>query len=196
MPSKEETKELMMDVSPRGQPIPPDVMAAAENSIAGDSKRSEFYAVDQDRDEQGRFADEGKSGDAALAHKELTSKRGGWFHVAQNFYGKEYPEGVVSVEMRPDRALEKPYTEDRTMHVAFIGVDKKNRGKGLASKALKELTDMADKHGIPMTLDVQSQGGLSAKQLYAWYGRHGFKRQPYLMQPEKLSESMVRMPKK
>lgn len=72
MPTEEETKQLVANSSPRGQPIPPGEMELAK-SIAGDTKRSEFYAVDQDRDEHGRFEDEGK--------------------------GKEYPKaGVITAE--------------------------------------------------------------------------------------------------
>jgi hypothetical protein len=46
--------ELLKHVSPRGQPVPQDVL----DSIAGDSTHK-FYSEDQPRDDHGRFTDEG-----------------------------------------------------------------------------------------------------------------------------------------
>ncbi len=40
MPSKEETKELAKDTSKRGQPIPSEILAEAEKSIAGDTSEN------------------------------------------------------------------------------------------------------------------------------------------------------------
>jgi len=54
------------------------------------------------------------------------------------------------------------------------------RGSGHASKALRTLTGLADKHGVPLTLIPQPTAsggagkGLSKDQLEGWYGRHGF----------------------
>jgi hypothetical protein len=74
--SEEETKALIAETSKRGQPIPPEVLEAAE-TIAGDSI-TKFYAADQARDDHGRFEDEGggeapsvevvKSQAASVAH--------------------------------------------------------------------------------------------------------------------------------
>lgn len=66
------------------------------------------------------------------------------------------------------------------------------KGAGEASKALKFLTDLADKHKVPLTLDVEpiknagAEGkNLTRAQLTAWYKRHGFVG----------SGEMIRMPK-
>ena len=54
------------------------------------------------------------------------------------------------------------------------------RGRGAASKVLRELVTLADRHGVIMFLSPKAfgmrEGGLSSKQLRDWYGRHGFKR--------------------
>jgi len=53
-----------------------------------------------------------------------------------------------------------------------------NQGQGLASGAIKELTDLADRYGVPIALTPGQpeggSGGLSNKQLKDWYGRNGF----------------------
>jgi hypothetical protein len=69
----------------------------------------------------------------------------------------------------------------KVIHLSFITTfTPKNSGS--ASKALKWLTDLADKHGVAMDLIASpvkhagSDGGknLSKAQLVAWYKRHGF----------------------
>jgi hypothetical protein len=51
------------------------------------------------------------------------------------------------------------------------------RGKGRASKALKKLTILADKHGVSLILDPKpfgSREGLNRRDLGDWYKRNGF----------------------
>lgn len=54
------------------------------------------------------------------------------------------------------------------------------RGKGAASRALRQITDLADRHGVTLELGAKPYpaGGagkpLSATQLKRWYARHGF----------------------
>ena len=66
----------------------------------------------------------------------------------------------------------------RGVHLSSIASS--DRGSGHASKALRTLTGLADKHGVPLTLIPQptdSGGagkGLSKDQLAGWYGRYGF----------------------
>src|SRR5574343_468358 len=59
----------------------------------------------------------------------------------------------------------------------------KQKGAGEASKALKWLTDLADKHQVPIDLAVSpiknagAEGkSLNKAQLTAWYKRNGFKK--------------------
>lgn len=75
--------------------------------------------------------------------------------------------------------------------INIIATDQSVRGKGEASKALKEITDYADKNGETIYLSANDatigfKKGLNKKQLEDWYGRHGF---------EKVESIMVRKPK-
>tara|TARA_Y100000310_G_C20647170_1_gene797293 strand:- start:120 stop:590 length:471 start_codon:yes stop_codon:yes gene_type:complete len=51
--------------------------------------------------------------------------------------------------------------------------------KGFASKVMKQIVALADKHQVPMTLDAVpfGQETLSTKELEAWYRRSGFDRE-------------------
>ena len=50
-------------------------------------------------------------------------------------------------------------------------------GKGYASKVMNQLVALADKHGVPMSLDPKPFGKktLGVKELKGWYRRVGFK---------------------
>lgn len=111
-----------------------------------------------------------------------------WIGLGGAFYGMDMGSGVVSVEFRPGSS---------GWRLGFIGTSPESRGKGLASKALKQITDAADKAGVAMTLSVGPQGksGLTKAKLFKWYERNGFVRQPYYMQRDKLSDDMIRHPK-
>lgn len=63
------------------------------------------------------------------------------------------------------------------------------QGSGGGSKAIRLLTELADKHGVELTLTPQANGpkGLSDEQLHSWYTRNGFKDDEY--------GDMVRKPK-
>jgi len=130
--------------------------------------------------------------DAKKSWEDLVSKEG-WFYFGNGFMARTYPEGNVTLEFRP--------SSDNTWRLSFITTPEAERGKGLASRVLKEITDEADAKGIKMTLDVdpQDEGGLSTDQLFDWYARNGFERVPYTMQDSsrevQLSDSMERIPK-
>jgi len=94
------------------------------------------------------------------------------FQLEGPLFVRRFKEGNVNLEMKPF---------DGNWHLAFIGTAEKYRGKGLASKALKEILHFADKHGVAITgtVDQQGSGGLTNYQLHAWYKRHGFIRERY-----------------
>jgi len=50
-------------------------------------------------------------------------------------------------------------------------------GEGYASQVMNKLVDLADKHGVPMSLDPKPFGSekLGVKDLKSWYRRAGFK---------------------
>lgn len=62
------------------------------------------------------------------------------------------------------------------MTINRINVPQDARGGGEASKALKEILRQADEEGVTvfLTADPVGSGGLSRRQLEAFYGRHGF----------------------
>lgn len=69
---------------------------------------------------------------------------------------------------------------DQEVHLKSI-MSFEEKGAGQASKALKFLTDLADKHKVPLTLEVEPLKNAGAKgknltksQLSAWYKRNGF----------------------
>jgi GNAT superfamily N-acetyltransferase len=100
----------------------------------------------------------------------------GAFHIGGPFFARSFGDdiGLVVFEV-------KNWTEG--IALSFIKTPPEYRGKGLASRALKELLSFADKHGVPVTGSVDPQKDadpsdkpiLNKKQLNQWYGRHGFK---------------------
>jgi hypothetical protein len=66
------------------------------------------------------------------------------------------------------------------------------RGKGHGTKALRWLTDLADKHNVELVGHIERKGdeGLTTNQLRQWYKRHGFKvdRQLRIVRPRKEQE--------
>jgi GNAT superfamily N-acetyltransferase len=107
-------------------------------------------------------------------------------HIGGPFFYVEYGDGLVTLELKPTFGK---------LRLSLIAVPEEHRGKGLASRALRMLTEVADKHGVEISLDAAPQegGSLTKKELFQWYGRHGFKRLPYTME-RKLSDMMVRKP--
>ena len=66
--------------------------------------------------------------------------------------------------------------EDAIMFNAIISPEK--QGTGMASYVLKQITDMADKNGVPMYLGAKPfgtiQNKLNKSQLVSWYKRNGW----------------------
>ena len=104
---------------------------------------------------------------ASEAWAKLTSQRGWEVESGTcGFVNRHYAEGSVELEFKPWRD---------TWRLAFIRTSGAGRGKGLASRVLKEIAAAADQAGITLTLGVEPQGnGLDYDQLENWYGRHGF----------------------
>lgn len=67
------------------------------------------------------------------------------------------------------------YPFDGMMHLSFIRTLDPEKGHG--SAALKAITDLADKHDVAISLNVQrpkGMKGLTNAQLWDWYRRNGF----------------------
>lgn len=67
-------------------------------------------------------------------------------------------------------------------------------GKGYASKVVKEITKLADKHGVTMSLFAKPFGRFDNKldmnQLIGWYKRNGFVQEPNMSR-----QNLIRYPK-
>jgi GNAT superfamily N-acetyltransferase len=71
------------------------------------------------------------------------------------------------------------------LHLAFIGVEKEQRGKGNATKILSALAQIADKYGWEMDGDIDPQPDekgqkppMNRRQLLKFYRKFGFELQP------------------
>lgn len=73
------------------------------------------------------------------------------------------------------------------------------RGKGLASAALKDLLAIADEHGLIVALTPagvpSGKGMLSDRQLRAWYARHGFVPNTGSARDLRFNEAFIRLPR-
>jgi len=68
-------------------------------------------------------------------------------------------------------------------HVRLSWIKSVKQGKGAGSRALRSLTDLADKHGVVIkgtvsrAVGMRKGIGLSKGELHKWYSRHGFERE-------------------
>ena len=99
------------------------------------------------------------------------------------------------VRMTPEGVGIEASKFGNSVHISSL-VSHNEKGKGHASKALKMLTGLADKHGVDMDLVSQpldhDRTGLNQDQLNSWYGRHGF--QPHGDVVSGWPQRMVRKP--
>lgn len=80
-----------------------------------------------------------------------------------------FNDGIVSL-FEPERR--------RIAWVHRINVPAPARGKGYGTRLLGLITDDADLEGVTVYLAPLATGGLSQRQLVAWYKRHGFEAGP------------------
>lgn len=81
-----------------------------------------------------------------------------------------------------------------TINVSKIVVPKDKRNEGIGSKAMKEITDHADKHGMKVTLTPTSDFGGNKSRLVKFYKRHGFVENKGKNKDFSTRESMIRHP--
>jgi len=65
---------------------------------------------------------------------------------------------------------------DSHVCITRINVPEQHRGKGHASKLLKECIEASDNTQTILELRVSASGGLTNKQLEQWYKRYGFEK--------------------
>jgi ribosomal protein S18 acetylase RimI-like enzyme len=63
---------------------------------------------------------------------------------------------------------------EKNIHLAFIGIVEDSRKQGMGNKLLKIVTDLADKYGYSMDLDVDTKFGMKKSVLKKFYKKHGF----------------------
>lgn len=81
--------------------------------------------------------------------------------------------------------------EHDTYLLTGIEVGREHRGKGIASKLLRQILSDADEHGVQVALVVEPDGSIDSldyDSLEAFYRRHGFREYEYgrgLIRPPK-----------
>jgi GNAT superfamily N-acetyltransferase len=77
-----------------------------------------------------------------------------------------------------------------------IVVPKEMRGQGVGSEVMREIAELADANGVPVSLSPSTDfGGSSKAALERFYGRHGFERNTGKKRDFEISESMRRYPR-
>ena len=66
------------------------------------------------------------------------------------------------------------HEKDKAITVNKIVVKKEDRNKGIGSKAMKAITDHADKHGMTVRLTPSADFGGNKTRLTKFYKGHGF----------------------
>lgn len=96
--------------------------------------------------------------------------------------------------------LQKNYEVDlwiqysKISNVIILGkivVEKKNRGKGIGSKVMQEITDFADEENLRIALTPTKDFGGIMTKLLNFYNSHGFEK----YKGYEFRETMVRLPK-
>ena len=86
----------------------------------------------------------------------------------------ERHHGAASARIRLCPGL-GPKLQASTLELCDLRVPQEQQGRGHASALLREVCKEADAAGVMLVLFVEPFGtGLSADDLVAWYGRHGF----------------------
>jgi ribosomal protein S18 acetylase RimI-like enzyme len=63
---------------------------------------------------------------------------------------------------------------EKNIHLAFISVLEDKREQGMGNQLLKIVTDLADKYGYSMDLEVDTKFGMKKSVLKGFYKKHGF----------------------
>lgn len=83
----------------------------------------------------------------------------------------------------------------KNLHLSRIVVEKGSRGQGLGTKAMEDLTHLADQHGMLTTLSPSTDFGASSKErLKRFYRRFGFVSNKGRQKDFTLFDSMYRLP--
>ena len=99
------------------------------------------------------------------------------------------------VQQYPDVTLDlNENKKNKTITVSKIEVPKESRGKGIASSAMEEIIDYADRNGLKVLLTPTDEFGSSKKKLIEFYKRFGFKQNKGRNRDFSHKEDMYRVP--
>jgi GNAT superfamily N-acetyltransferase len=79
--------------------------------------------------------------------------------------------------------------------ISKIVVPKEQRGQGIGSAVMQEITDYADANGMPISLSPSADFGGNKSGLARFYGRHGFESNLGRKRDFEISEAMRRYPR-
>jgi GNAT superfamily N-acetyltransferase len=89
------------------------------------------------------------------------------------YYIRDPDKGVFAAAIAD--VVKMPTTGRREYYVITrINVMEQYRGQGYGTKILNMILEDADSEGVVLFLEPVPSGGLSKKELEAWYERHGF----------------------
>lgn len=108
---------------------------------------------------------------------------------------KEIEDGWARLGVEIDASISTDTYGRKNLHLSRIVVEKRLRGQGLGTKALEDLTHLADEHGMLMTLSPSTDFGASSKErLKRFYRRFGFVSNKGRHKDFTLHDSMYRLP--
>ena len=163
--SQEAVSENISEMVASGHPHDQAVAAALENARKTDIADAEFKESDHPRAENGQF------GSGGSRHKETPTEGKG----AQKASSIQDDAESLRTELKSKGVtLDFFPSNTKEAHLHAIKVDPSQRGKGVASEAMKSLISLADKHGTMLTLDPSSEWGSNKARLVEFYKRFGF----------------------
>jgi ribosomal protein S18 acetylase RimI-like enzyme len=68
----------------------------------------------------------------------------------------------------------KEYPNEKRLHLAYIGVLEEYRQQGHGNEIMKIMTDIADRYGYLIDLEIQAKFGVTKTVLKKFYKKHGF----------------------
>jgi GNAT superfamily N-acetyltransferase len=80
------------------------------------------------------------------------------------------------------------------LRLSEIVVPAEQRGQGVGSRVMQEITDYADANGMPVALSPDGAFGGSVRRLKEFYGRLGFRPNTGRSRDLSISETMIRPP--
>lgn len=108
---------------------------------------------------------------------------------------KELEEGWARLGVEIDASISTDVYRRNNLHLSRIEIERENRGRGFGTKAMEDLTALADHYGLLMTLSPSTDFGASSKErLKRFYRRFGFVSNKGRHKDFTLSDAMYRLP--